>query len=659
MLSGIAVIFQRDGRTVKRREIERVASALFMYGRDKKIVQIFGHVAFAYTHFTDTPQSIGQYQPVKCAGGRFILVFDGRLDNREDLAAELGIFSDELAMLSDAALGARCWERWRENSFNKWYGEFALIIWDKQENQIIAARHQFGGRTLNYHQTARRLVIASAPKGIHAIGDIERAIDEQKIADALCQLEDDGARTFFKDINRLLPANLLIADNKRVEIRQYYDYRDHSQNIHHAKDSDYVEEGRELLKISTKARMRSAGPVGAFMSGGLDSSAVAVTAAKFLAEQNQQLSTFTWVPQKGWDGLTESNCYGDETPYVEKIVASHPGLKPHFIDAAGLTHYHKQEELLVAAEMPVGNALNAAWCHAIMAQANKQGISVLLEGQMGNLTLSYRGNGIISWLWQQGAYRQMFDELMRLDAGFLNLLRNINSTLIMPYAPNWMWDIKERLRGRKPAYSSWQSHVSLRQDLVNSRQILQRSQRAGITYFSGKPVQNFRENWMKSFIHSVAPRYGDIWQGFTAIHNVEVRDPFFDRRIIEWSMGVPEDQFYRNGEKRWLFKRMMKNVLPEEVLNKPFPIGQQMSDWHFRMTKQLPRMRQELKNFKQDPDLLRLIDFQRLEALLSNWPKQTIVDRNDDRRYYLPGHLPATLQIARFVQKTKGVNLQQ
>ncbi len=655
-MSGIAVIYQRDGQPVQRSDIERVACALSMYGPEKQSVRLMGPVAFAYTHFTNTPEARGQQQPVSGGEGCHTMVFDGRLDNRDELGAALGIYAAALRMLSDASLAMRCWERWGTNALNKWIGEFAFINWDKTDKRLIAARHQFGYRALSYHLRHDRLVIASAPKGIHALSDVPREIDTQKIADALSLLYTDAERSYFKDIKCVPPASLLIADASKAETRKFYKLEDHIHDVRYASDDDYVEAAQELFETSVKATLRSPGPVGAFMSGGLDSSTVAISAAKILSEQGKRLPTFTWVPEEGWDRLTEEHCYGDETPYVKAIAELHTALDLNLVDAEGLSHYHKQDELLHAAEAPYRNALNLTYVHAILEEAQKRGIKVMLDGGMGNLTLSYRGDGIYTHLWRAKEYRRLFKEIGFLGRDPISFVRSSFAQLVVPYGPNWLWELKEWLRGRRRDSNEWLKYVSIDPEFGRLMRVTERARDSGFDYF-GKPPARARDLWIWMLTRHVASQAGDGMQGLSALYGMEIRDPFSDRRLIEWCLGVPEDQFHRNGQGRWLIKRLMKGVLPDCVLFKSKNVGRQMSDWHVRLTRELPRMRADLKQLAHDPDIARMIDIPRLEALLQNWPTQTVTDFKDDRRFYLPMNLPQTLQIGHFVQGVKGLNL--
>lgn len=654
-MSGIAVIYQRDGRQVPQDDIRRVARALTMYGPEKQFVRVMGPVAFAYSHFTNTPEALGQYQPLTGGGGRHTMVFDGRLDNRDELASSMHIDAASLRMLSDGALAMRCWERWGTESLNKWIGVFAVINWDNTEQRLIAARHQFGYRTLHYHVRQDRLVIASAPKGIHALSDVPREIDEQKIADALGQFYTDAGRSYFKDIKRVPPASLLIADGEKLETRQYYRLEEHIRDVRYTSDGEYVEAAGELLETSVKAMLRSPGPIGAFMSGGLDSSTVAVTAARFLSQQGKRLPTFTWVPEEGWDGLTENHCYGDETPYVKAIAEQHNALELNLVDAKGLGHYYKQDELLHAAEMPFRNALNVSWFHAILEDAKKRGIKVMLDGTMGNLTLSYSGEGIYTYLWRKMEFRRLLNELAVFGRGPIALTRSMLSRLLFPLGPDWLWTLKEWVRGRGGVAAHWLRYVPIDPEFGRMMRIAERTRDEAFS-FVGRPPATPRDFWRWMLTRYAASETGDVLQGFAAMYGIELRDPFSDRRLIEWSLGVPEDQFRRDGQGRWLIKRLMTGVLPDAVLFKPRDIGRQMSDWHLRQTRDLPRMRADLKSLAADPDTSRMIDIPRLQALLDDWPSCTVTDLTDDRRFFLPVNLPLALQVGRFVHRVKGLN---
>ena len=654
-MSGIAAIIYCDGQKASRSDIDRVVRALRAYGPERQTVKLVGPVAFAYAHFTATPEGSPSDQPLTGSDGRFTMVFDGRLDNREDLGAELNLEKHRMLVLSDAQLALLSWARWGKEAMNHWIGEFAFIVWDKTEGYLTAARDQFGARTLHYNANSTRVVIASAPKCIHALGDVPRELDEQKIADALSQIYYDGERTFFKEIKRVAAASLMTVSGTSVKVEKYYDFRDNVRPVRYKDDRDYVEAARELFDASVRATLRSPRPVGAFLSGGLDSSTMSVHAAQALGAKGKKLITYTSVPEEGWDQQTIKGLFGDEAPYVSDIAKLTPNIEANFVDGAGMGHYHKQEELLLALEMPVRNALNLQWTHAILEKAKGRGIGVMLQGVFGNATLSHSGDGVFGELLSQGSVFRLYSELAAISSGPRHFLRNTFKHLVFPFGPEWLWTAKERLRGRPSPEEYWQRFIPVAPAFAEEMNVSERTERAGYSFLGGKP-QSERKAWF-NIITNWMTEIGDVNQGLRAIYGIEIRDPFANRRLVEWSFGLPEAQFHRNGVNRWLIRRMMEGKLPDSVLHNK-KRGHQTADWHLRMSRDLPAMRREVSLIADDPDLSRMIDVDLLRKLLDEWPESTITDLADDRVFQLPVILPMTLQIARFVQREKGVNTQ-
>ena len=652
-MSGIAAIFCRDGQFPSRSDIERIARSLRIYGPERLSVRLVGPVAFAYAHFTDTPEARTDNQPIVGGEGRYVMVFDGRLDNRQEIANKLNIDQNRLVSYSDSQLAILSWEKWGGNSVHHWIGEFAFILWDKTEGYLRAARDQFGARTLHYNENSNRLILASAPKCIHALGDLSREIDEQKIADALSQLYFDAGRTFFKGISRIPPASELTASDSSLKVSKYYHLSENVSPIRYKSDMDYVENAKEIFFESVRATLRSVRPVGSFLSGGLDSSSMSVYAAQELEAKGQKLISFTSVPEEGWDQREIKSTFGNEEPFVRDIANHNSSIEINFVDGAGYGHYHKQEELLFALEMPVRNALNLQWTHAILEKAKERGVGVMLQGVYGNATLSQSGDGVFGELLKNGDFLQAYRELAAISRGPKHFMRNILKHLVYPLGPNWLWQTKEKLRGRKNSSENWKRFSVLTSEFAQEMDIPQRIQQAGYTYFGGKPKYS-RELWY-NILANWNTETGDIMQGLRAMYKIDIRDPFANRRLIEWCFGLPENQFHRNGTNRWLIRRMMAGLLPESVINNK-KTGLQTADWHLRLTRDLPRIQRELDNVKQDQYLSKMVDLQSLEDLVKNWPEHTVTDLNDDRFFQIPNNLPMALQISRFVQRERGSN---
>ena len=164
-VSAFAVIceFSDSNALGHPRAFDRVMERLSHRGPDGSNVSSAHSIKMGYWHFWTTPEEIGEYQPLKLNDLPFRIVFDGRIDNREELFTMLSISSTEGKTLSDAALTLRAYAHWGEDCFKNFVGEFALVIFNEQLNEIVAVRDHLGDRTLFYAFFGTQLVIASEP----------------------------------------------------------------------------------------------------------------------------------------------------------------------------------------------------------------------------------------------------------------------------------------------------------------------------------------------------------------------------------------------------------------------------------------------------------------------------------------------------------------
>jgi len=597
--------------------------------------------------FADQP-----HQPVQANNGRHLFVFDGRLDNRAEIARDLAGSNFPSGPLCDADLALQSWLKGGDAAVRTWSGEFSFICWDAHDETLVACRDHIGLRALCYHETAQRVVIASAPRAVLGMPDVERAIDEQKIADQLVQLFHDGERTYYKDVKRVLPGHVFRVNRAKTENTKYWSL-DEAPQVRYANDEDYVEAGLELFNEAVRAQATDGSRVGAFLSGGLDSSSVAVTALGHLAA-DQTLPTFTWVPSKDWDGRCRDGVYGDETPFIEDICKMHPRIKPRFIQSEGHGLFHQLDEFLDYSGVAPRNAINLCWIHDINMAARDQGLNVLLEGGMGNMSLSWSGEGVLVERWQQKDYANLVRDVFTGSGGAKGVYRRLTHMLLFKMAPGWVHQRYAQLRGNRSALPLWRRRSAINPDFAREMHVEDRMEQYGWDFFS-KPVRDTKRLRAEFVAGSFSHERADIHQALRAMHDVETRDPFSDRRLVEWSLGLPEAQSRRFGQSRWLIRRMMKDKLPSSVLDNPKG-GEQVIDWHARLTWDLPRLRDELEALTDDPDTARFIDVKLIQTYLDDWPAETPAGSADRGYAFMPVSIGSAIAAGRLVRRTKGSN---
>ena len=207
-MSGIAAVLNLDGSAVPKFEIERMRNVLKPYGPDQQEIVLRRNAAFvACLHYL-TPEDAFERQPLPVSN-RFVTLFDGRIDNREELSEALGISGNELSSMPDSVLVFRLLDRWGKSAFNRIVGPFAVIVADLQDGELICARDQLGQRVLHYHRTDDRFAVATCPEALFALSWIPRVLNEDQVADHLLACGTNEESTFYRNVNRVAFGSML------------------------------------------------------------------------------------------------------------------------------------------------------------------------------------------------------------------------------------------------------------------------------------------------------------------------------------------------------------------------------------------------------------------------------------------------------------------
>ncbi len=255
--------------------------------------------------------------------GELVLTADARLDNREELIGGLGLDDRPPGEITDSQLILAAYERWGEDCPKHLVGDFAWVIWDGRQQTLFAARDHFGAKPFYYYfDQDRILVFASEIQAILAVPGVPRQLNEVMVADYLLPRFDDQTITFYQGILRLPPAHCLRYGPGGVKTWSYWSL-DPSRELRCKSPQDYLEGFHHHFLEAVRPRLRSAFPVGAMLSGGLDSSAITCVARHLLASGNgPPLKTFSAIFPK----VPES----DEQPFINAVLAQ-GNLEPHYI----------------------------------------------------------------------------------------------------------------------------------------------------------------------------------------------------------------------------------------------------------------------------------------------------------------------------------------
>jgi asparagine synthase (glutamine-hydrolysing) len=611
-MSGIAGLLRFDRQPVSQPELERVAGALRAHGPDRSQVVVDGSVGFVHVLMRMTPDDQLDRQPYRGAGGSTITA-DLRLDNRGDVLARIGLTPSETASWPDSRILLSAWETLGDAVWPMLRGPFAAAIWDPRNRVLTLARDHVGLNVVMWHRSERFFAFATMPNGLFALDAVRRELNEEKFADFLVLNHAEHETTIYKDVFRVRPAHVMRIDSGGAITQHRYWSPHDVKPVGFRSDHDYADGLRECLNVAVRRQMRSAHPIGCLLSGGLDSSSVAVLAARALAEKNQRLMAFTGVPRRGFEGPVPAGHYADETPYVEAILKAAGSIDVTYVRDDADDDMAELDRFFIALEGPVRNPTNLGWVLAILRLARSQGRRVLLGGLYGNYTISWNGwsqtvGHLLRGRWLT-AMRQWHLYYRRTPYSRWAAVRNL---FIEPVLPVWLGDFFERRR-HPNRIAVWQEHSPIRPEFAAAMGVDARARKDGHDFL-------YRMRRDERITGLLQVDYGGDWRAAEkALTGVEVRDPTADLDVISFCLGIPPEQYLAEGTDRSLIRRAMWGLLPEVVLTNRLH-GLQGADWHERLKSRRGEIAGEIATLARSPLAQRAIDLARLERAVTNWP---------------------------------------
>ena len=550
-MCGLAGIYHHAGAPVDRALLERMTTALIHRGPDGEGFHTEPGIGLGHRRLSIIDVA-GGHQPMWNEDHSVVIVFNGEIYNFADLRPELQVLGHVFRNHSDTEAIIHAWEAWGPDCLDRLNGQFSFALWDRNQATLFLARDRLGKKPLYYARRADgSLVFGSEMSALEQAHDLPRRISAAAVDDFFALGYVPDPHTIFEGIYKLPAAHyLLLRPGSHGAPRRYWSAPTRSRT---ASETESIEELRQRLQKATQMRLMADVPLGAFLSGGVDSSAVVATAAML---KTSPLSTFTI----GFPGAQ------DETPLAQMIArryrtAQHVDqAQPDYLDAA-------RAQARVFGE-PFGDSSSVP-TEAVCALA-RQHVTVSLSGDGGDEVFA----GYRRYRWHQiaeavraylpGPVRRRV--LGQLAAAYPK----------MDWAPQW-------LRAKHTL-----TEISLDSALGYYRTIakVQHGQRRQL--FSAK---------LRSQLDGYDPsaRILDLMQACDAddsllqaqyvdintylvgdiltkvdrtsmAHSLEVRAPFLDHSFLEWGMSLPNALKLRGQRGKWVLKKALEPMVPHELL---------------------------------------------------------------------------------------------
>jgi asparagine synthase (glutamine-hydrolysing) len=643
-MTALAGFWGLQGGGDPRRSCERMLNAQQVYAPSAPAIWAGGAVALGRRLHPLLPEDACDRRPVSGRGGALTLIADVRLDDRQGLGQELGVEAAELKLLADSALLMRAFERWGDEALVRVFGDFALALWDAGERRLLLARDFVGQKPLHFHRAPGFFAFASMPKGLHALPDIPRSPDRNSAVDFLALMPETGTETFFEAIEKVPPGHKLIVQNGAVRIERWW--KPAIRPLILPRSSDYAEALREQLDRAVAARLRGAdGAVATHLSAGLDSSAVTATAAKLLAPERGRVVAFTSVPGGRYAGQETGRVILDEGPLAARVAAMHPNIEHVLIRAGDRSPAAGLDRALFLYERPYLNPANGVWLHAINDAARERGLKVLLTGQKGNLSFSYDGIHLLPELLARGRLLRLAALTFRLKRGGTRV-GTVAAQALGPFLPHSLWRRVQKATGRtRDLRQSSAISADAAQRLAQSGRAEQR--RLDVSY---RPRRDGLEArlWMLNRVDG-----GNYNKGVLGGWGIDQRDPTADRRLVEFCLSVPVEQYIAAGVPRALARNALADRLPAQLLAERRK-GFQAADWAEGLKAAQAELREEVERIGRNGVASELLDTARLGASLDHLPIEGWDRLETVQRYRLA--LLRGVSAGHFIRKVSGDN---
>lgn len=611
-MSSFAGLFRHDGGPVEHDDLERLARALPQFGGERASIWAGGAAGLVHRLYAITPEDRLERQPWVSGDGARTLVFAGRLDNRDELAPQLGLSAATLSEMADGALCLAAIEKWDDDAPAHLFGNFAFACWNQRDRNLLLCRDPMGERALYFHRGANITAFATTMTALHALPAVPRALDETIFGDLVANNVFEARRTLYRGIERILPGEQAICDRAGMTMKVYWQPRRRALGL--KSHADYVEAAREQLDRAVARTLRSAGPVAALSSGGLDSSGVAATAARLSAPS--RLAVFTRVPPPSFERPETDRKYFSERSKVEALGRLHPNMDITFVDDGGLHPYDKDPARFFAHfGFPTLGVHNFGWFSQLHDRVTATGHRVLLTGGSGNYSLGWHGKHYLHQLVTGGqwlrAAKHVFD-LKRVSG--TPLAMTLNHYILGAYEPAFMRKLRRRWQGVGAGH---EQNTFLAPEFEREHRLVERIETIGVWSDElrwGNPFDE-RLRWLFE-----AREHGrDIRAHCLATHGFEMRDPLGDPQLIEFSLNVPEEHFLRAGRRRALQRDVIADRVPPEIAEN-YKHGEQTPEWFERMTLRRDTMLADVERIARSPLASRAIDVDGLRKALQTWP---------------------------------------
>jgi asparagine synthase (glutamine-hydrolysing) len=587
-MCGIAGIIGIKNPGLAKQKISEMNECLKHRGPDAEGTFVDKNIALGHRRLSIIDLSPESNQPFTDSDGRYVITFNGEIYNFREIRQQLKDYPFKTNSDTEVLLAA--YQRFGETCLSMLNGMYAFAIWDKNLQKLFCARDRLGVKPFYFCQTADgKFIFASEIRSILSTGLIARRISKKGLQDYLMFQSVYAPNTIVKNIQQLNAGEYGIYENKKFTIKRYWKLEQNrdfpSRNFSETKSTI-----KNLLLESVQRRMISDVPLGAFLSGGIDSSAVVALMSEI---SSQPINTFS---------VTFDEKKFDESEYAD-LIAKKYKTDHQTIRLSPKDFLDSLPEALKAIDSPSGDGLNT---YIVSKATRNSGITVALSGVGGD---------------ELFAGYEYFKTWLNLKQGFLPKIPNF-----IKFAPGLILSRSNNSKYQRIADILSSRQISISEIYPILRQVLSPTKINELVLSNGYEPTITGSLREKLFDIEKLPLLSQFSVGelfgytqnvllkdtdqFSMASALEVREPFFDYKLVEYVLSVPDKYKYPQYPKSLLVESIAP-MLPDQIVHrKKMGFVLPWENW----------MRNELKDFCQERvELLSEMDLVNNDNLLKNW----------------------------------------
>jgi asparagine synthase (glutamine-hydrolysing) len=553
-MCGIAGIYNFSENPIERKALQAMSLSLIHRGPDGVGEHIEKNIGITNRRLAIIDPTKAGDQPISTRDGNYWITFNGEIFNYKSIREKLVKKGYKFRSHTDTETILNGYIEYGEEIFSKLIGQFAICIWDKKQEKFILARDHMGVNPLYYHIAGERFLFASELKGLLASGYVRRDIDPQALHHYLSVFTIPAPLTLIRGVHSLLPGRILTVDKSGMKIKKFWDlpignWQSEKWNI-----SDVKDKLRQMLISSVAYAKESDVPVGAFLSGGIDSS----TVVALLAQQSTK-------PVHTYSLWAEGGETYDERKYARQVAQRYQ-TNHHEIMVSQDEMYNELLKIIYYFDQPTGGSTE----NYFVSKAAAKDVKVALSGLGGDELFAGYHSHLYKMSTASMVYRQVPMSLRLLGISMLKKLPLSVDTKKTVQVANNMLNLPNMIKQR--LYLHYSFHEEEKHQLYSDEM----KELVGITntklYFEEltRRVTGMHPIDQLSYLDLSSYTRDDLLLGvnmMTMANSLEARVPLMDPRLVEFASHVPPEMKYKNGVTKYVLREVVKEWLPDEVLS--------------------------------------------------------------------------------------------